>query len=167
MQHYEIPIPHQETSCNLQAAIYLWPRWGRLNAGDVPQQVFSHLLGMMLKEELPLLHEVLIQSGLHVGHLVSLWHQQSFLGILNIPDVVSYITVGLLLGPDWLLYFLLALLQQQEIQVRQQWLAGGVVCDKLMRQLTFNLQKALPFMKNLQDKWSERVITMLNRLPSL
>lgn len=149
----------------LQAAMYLWPAWGKLNAGQVPQQILTHCLCTMIKEELPLLHAAFAQSGCHVGHLISLWHEQSFLGILHLPDVVSYVTMGLLLGPDWMLYFMLAVLHQHEHQVRQQWLDPGIVCDGLMHHVEFDLQRALPVMEGLQDKWSEELIVLLMRLP--
>lgn len=151
----------------VQAAVYLWPAWGQGNAEQGPQLVLTHCLSMMLTEGLPLLHGLLMQSGLHVGHLVFLWHEQCFLGILELPNVVLYVTMGVLLGPEWQLYFMLAVLQQQEGRLRQQWLQQGMLCETFTGQLDFDIQKALPIMEELQDGWSEKIKSILVQPPNL
>ncbi len=115
----------------------------------------------MLREELPALHAVLTQSGFHVGHLMTLWQQQCFAGILDMPDVVVYVTMGVLLGPDWLLYFMLAVLQQQGSRLQQHWRESSNVCKALMHQLDFDVQKAVPYIERLQEKWSEKITSVL------
>lgn len=150
----------------VQAAVYLWPAWGHRIAEQGSQLMLTHCVSMMLTEELPLLHGLLMQSGLHVGHVVLLWHEQCFLGILDIPNVVLYVTMGVLLGPEWLVYFMLAVLQQQEGQLRQHCLQQGMLCEALISQLDFDIQKALPIMEELQDRWSEKIKTIFVQPPS-
>lgn len=115
----------------------------------------------MLREELPVLHAMLTQSGFHVGHVMTLWHQQCFVQILDMPDVILYVTMGVLLGPDWLLYFMLAVLQQQGSRLQQHWQENSSICDALLHQLDFNVQEALPDMERWQEKWSEKITSVL------
>ena len=138
----------------MQALLYLWPGLGQQPA---TQLVLSQRFGTMLREELPVLHAVLTQSGFYVGHLVTLWHQQCFVEILDMPDVVVYVTMGVLLGPDWLLYFMLAVLQQQGSRLQQHWLGNSSICQVLMHKLDFDVQKAMPYMERLQEKWSGKI----------
>ncbi len=145
----------------LQASMYLWPGWGQHKPEPATQLVLSQCFGTMLREELPVLHAVLTQSGLHVGHLMTLWHQQCFVDILDMPDVVLYVTMGVLLGPDWLLYFMLAVLQQQGSRLQQHWLENSTICEALTHRLDFDVQKALPYMERLQEKWSEKITSVL------
>lgn len=141
--------------------MYLWPGWDQHNSEPATQLVLSQCFGTMLREELPVLHAVLTQSGFHVGHLMTLWHQQCFVEILDMPDVVLYVTMGVLLGPDWLLYFMLAVLQQQGSRLQQHWLENTTICEALTHRLDFDVQKALPYMEKLQEKWSEKITSVL------
>ena len=145
----------------LQTSMCLWPGWGQHKADPATQLVFSQCLNSMLREELPVLHAVLTQSGLHVGHLMTLWHQQCFVDILNMPDVVLYVTMGVLLGSDWLLYFMLAVMQQQGSRLQQHWLENSSICQGLTHRLDFDVQKAVPYMETLQEKWSEKMTSVL------
>ena len=141
--------------------MYLWPSWGQHNSEPAIQLILSHCLNTMLREELPVLHVMLTQSGIHVGHLMTLWHQQCFVGILDMADVVVYVTMGVLLGPDWLLYFMLAVLQQQGSRLQQHWLENSSICEALMHRLDFDVQTAVPYMDRLQEKWSEKTTSVL------
>ncbi|KAL0039095.1 hypothetical protein WJX77_007663 [Trebouxia sp. C0004] len=144
-----------------QASMYLWPGWGQHNSEPAAQLVLSQCFGTMLREELPVLHAMLTQSGVHVGHFMTLWHQQCFVETLDMPDVVLYVTVGVLLGPDWLLYFMLAVLQQQGRRLQQHWVENSTICEALTHRLDFDVQKALPYMERLQAKWSEKMTSVL------
>ncbi len=115
----------------------------------------------MLREELPVLHAMLTQSGFHVGHLITLWHQQCFVGSLDMPNVILYVTMGVLLGPNWLLYFMLAVLQQQWSRLQQHWLENSTMCEALTHRLDFDVQRALPYMEKLQREWSEKLTSDL------
>ncbi len=147
----------QHLTLSLQASMYLWPGWGLHKSEPATQLVLSQCFGTMLREELPILHAMLTQSGFHVGHVMALWHRQCFVEILDMPDVVVYVTMGVLLGPDWLLYFMLAVLQQQGSRLQQHGLENGSICEALTHRLDFDVQKALPYMERLQEKWSEKI----------
>ena len=140
--------------------MYLWPAWAK-PAGQVAHLQLGQLLGMMLQKELPLLHAALIQCGLHAGHMVSTWHQQCFVGVISMSDVVCYVTMGLILGADWLLYFMLAVLQQQEGDIRSQLVNVGSLDGWLTSGIAFDTRTAVPFMQQLQERWSDILVTYL------
>ena len=146
----------------LQAVSYLWPAWAK-PAGQAAQHLphLSQLFGMMLQKELPLLHAALVQCGLHAAHMLSMWHQQCFVDVLGISDVVCYITMGLVLGADWLLYFMLAVLQQQEKDIRHQLVSTGCLVGWLTCDIAFDIRTAVPFMQQLQETWSDVLIPSL------
>lgn len=145
----------------LQAAAYLWPAWAEPAEQAAQQLQLSQLLGMMLQKELPLLYAALVQCGLHAGHMLSMWHQQCFVGVISMSDVVCYITMGLILGADWLLYFMLAVLQHQEGDIRDQLVSTGSLAGWLTSETVFDLRTAIPFMQQLQETWSDLLITTL------
>ena len=116
---------------------------------------------MILQKELPLLHAALVQCGLHTGHMVSMWHKQCFVDIIGMSDVVCYTTMGLILGADWLLYFMLAVLKQQEELIRYRLVNAVSLDGWLTSDMLFNIQIALPYMQQLQERWSEVVLTCL------
>lgn len=146
----------------LQAASHLWPAWEN-PTGQAAQQLLhlSQLFGMMLQKELPLLHAALVQCGLHAAHMLSMWHQQCFVGVIGMSDVVCYVTMGLILGADWLLYFTLAVLQQQEGHIRRQLVSTGCLAGWLTSDVVFDIRTAVPFMQQLQERWSDLLITSL------
>ena len=140
--------------------MYLWPAWAEA-AGKAAHLQLSQLFCMMLQKELPLLHAALVQCGLHAGHMVSMWHEQCFVDIIGMSDVVCYITMGLTLGADWLLYFMLAVMKQQERDIRHQLVHVGSLDGWLTSGIVFEIRTAVPFMQQLQERWSEVVLTCL------
>ena len=140
--------------------MYLWPAWAEA-AGQAAELQLSQLLGMMLQKELPLLHAALVQCGLHTGHMVSVWREQCFIDIIGISDVICYITMALILGVDWLLYFMLAVWKQQE-EVIRYWLVNVGSLDSWMTYgIQFDIRTAVPFMQQLQERWSEVLLKRL------
>ena len=144
----------------LQVTIYLWPAWAEA-AGQAAHLQLGQLFGTMLQKELPLLHAALVQCGLHAGHMLSMWHEQCFVDIIGMSDVVCYITMGLILGADWLLYFTLAVLKQQERDIRCQLVDVGSLDGWLTSNIDFDMRVAVPFMQQLQDNWSEVILSGL------
>ena len=142
--------------------MYLWPAWAEA-AGKAAHLQLSQLFGMMLQKELPLLHAALVQCGLHAGHMVSIWQEQCFVDIIGMSDVVCYITMGLILGADWLLYFMLAVLKQHERDIRHQLVNAGSLDGWWTSGIDFEIRTAVPFMQQLQERWSEMILTGLAR----
>lgn len=116
---------------------------------------------MMLQEELPLLHAAFLQHGLHAAHMMSMWHQQCFIGILGIPDAVCYIAMGLILGVDWMMYHMLAVLQQQDAHIKQKLLHEGTLEALLPCMAALDVQAAVPYMEYLQQRWSGLLMQFL------
>lgn len=145
----------------LQAAMYLWPALTTEAAGQATRLRLGQCLGMMLQEELPVLHAALVQCGLHAGHMVSMWHQQCFVGVTGMPNAVCYIIMGLILGADWLLYFMLAVLKQQEKEIRHHLVDVGSLNGWLTSGIVFELRIAVPFMRQMQERWSAALLPSL------
>lgn len=141
--------------------MYLWPALMTEAAGQATRLRLGQCLGMMLQKELPLLHAALVQCGLHAGHVVSMWHQQCFVGVSGMPDAVCYIIMGLILGADWLLYFRLAVLKQQEKDIRYHLLNVGSLDGWLTSSIVFETRTAVPFMQQMQERWSETLLQSL------
>ena len=141
--------------------MYLWPALIKEAAGQATRFRLGQCLGMMLQQELPLLHAALLQCGLHAGHMVSMWHQQSFVGVTGMPDAVCYIIMGLILGTDWLLYFMLAVLKQQEMNIRHHLLHVGSLDGWVTSSIVFEIRTAVPFMRQMQERWSETLLQSL------
>ena len=70
------------------------------------------------------------------------------------PDAVRYIVAGLVLGADWLMYYMLAVLQQQEAHIKDQLQHVGTCEDLLPCVTAFDVEAAVPYMEYLQHKWS-------------
>ena len=116
---------------------------------------------MLLQEELPILHAAFQRCGLHPGHVLAYWHRECCVSSMGMSDVVCYVTMGLILGADWLLYFMLAVLQQRQGTIREHLARVGMADAFLLRGVSFDIQAAVPYMQLLHLRWSETLTPLL------
>ena len=104
--------------------------WPRLNSSKMLLGGVAHCVDLLVNCELPGVAVALRLAKIPVAMLVHLWLQQAFLNILNMPAIADFILTGLLLGPDYPVYFCVVIFEH--LQPRIEELAPSLLLGSLL-----------------------------------
>ncbi|CAM9204156.1 unnamed protein product [Choristocarpus tenellus] len=135
--------------------------------GDPPLLVLASLTEDIVMEELPLLSEALRQAGWAVAPLAMRWISQCMLGVVDLPDVIAYLALAMLRGPDYQVYFVTALLQTAQARVLTS-VSSGVkdLTDLLGRGQAFenfDLPSVLDYVEGLEARHREMCLSQMRQ----
>ena len=79
--------------------------------------ILSHHVDRILTDEYPILYHTVRTSGLSVSTVVHQWWSQLFLNTLNWSDIGNYLLAVLTNGPEFIVYFCVALFARLEKEI--------------------------------------------------
>ena len=138
----------------MQAAQYLWPNWSSAVAGD---EAMCHLLQLVEEaavEQVPALVVQMTEAGTSLSSFVRGCLEHCFMTMLQEREVCHYLALSLVMGPDWQLYFTLAVLHHMALSTRNPTSVSSIT--SLSECLaTFRAADHLPFMFKLQSSYQD------------
>ena len=139
--------------------------WPHLSPSSSLLAGLAHCVDTLLLTERPALASALRQAHLPVPALVHTWLSQVFLNVLQLTAITDLVLTSLLLGPDYLVYLCVALLDHMQPLVLQDG-EEEQEASLLLRLLTspaegFSVRSSLPLMTRLADSHRGRVLPYL------
>ena len=137
----------------------LWPRLSPATLAGI-----SYCVSSLLPGELPALASALHLAHLPVAALLRPWLGQSFLRLLPLQQVADFFLSSLLLGPDYTVYYCLALLTHLQTSVLQE--GSGLLLSRLLSRPVrgFNPGAHLALMDRLRDCHRGEILPYLSSL---
>ena len=137
----------------------LWPRLSPATLAGI-----SYCVSSLLPEELPALASALHLAHLPVASLLRPWLGQSFLRVLPLRAVTDFFLSCLLLGPDYTVYYCLALLTHLQPSFLQE--GSGLLLSRLLSRPVrgFNPGAHLALMDRLRDTHRGQILPYLSSL---
>ena len=138
----------------MQAAQYLWPKWSSAVAGDEAMCHLLQLLEEAATEQFPALVMQMTEAGTPLSSFVRGCLEHCFMTVLQEREVCHYLALSLVIGPDWQLYFTLAVLHHMALSTRNPTSVSSIT--SLPQCLTtFRAAEHLPFMFKLQSSYQD------------
>ena len=138
----------------MQAAQYLWPNWSSAVAGD---EAMCHLLQLVEEaavEQFPALVVQMTEAGTSLSSFVRGCLEHCFMTMLQEREVCHYLALSLVMGPDWQLYFILAVLHHMALSTSNPTSVSSIT-SLPERLATFRAADHLPFMFKLQSSYQD------------
>ena len=143
-----------DAACGMQAAQYLWPNWSSAVAGDKAMCQFIQLVEEAAMEEFPALVVQMTEAGTSLSSFVRGCLEHCFMTMLQEREVCHYLALSLVMGPDWQLYFTLAVLHHMALCTRNPISVSSITSlPKCLS--TFRAAEHLPFMFKLQSFYQD------------
>ena len=143
-----------DASLGVQAAQYLWPNWSSAVAGDEAMCQLLQQVEEAAIEQFPALVVQMTETGTSLGSFVRGCLEHCFMTMLQEREVCHYLALSLVLGPDWQLYFTLAVLHHMELSTSNPTSISSIT--NLPECLaTFTAAEHLPFMFKLQSFYQD------------
>ena len=98
----------------------LAPHWAGLHSMascNAVQTAVAHMVELVLRAEAPMLVSAFVREACCPQQVVVTWMSQAYLNVLNFPDVARYLLLCLLCGPDWQVYFAVAVLTANQDRI--------------------------------------------------
>ena len=83
--------------------------WPRLSSSKAVLAGIGHCVDVVVNKELPAVAVALRLAKINVAMVVHLWLQQAFFNVLDINAFADFLLTGLLLGPEYPVYFCVAI----------------------------------------------------------
>jgi len=149
------------------ASVYLWPAWGEAVAGSRPAMMICHIVETVACEQMPGLAGAFSAAHVSISHILLRWLSHGFLNYLHWEDILHFTCLKLVMGPDYIIYFLVALLRHCESEARQHAAQADLVPWILQSQLgSFRLTEYLDYIGTLEAEYKPFVLSaLLNNIP--
>ncbi|XP_037072456.1 protein broad-minded-like [Pollicipes pollicipes] len=122
-----------------------------------------HHMGALVEQELPGVQAALQIGRVPLSSLCAGWLRQCYLGVLSWQEVCHYVALVTCLGPDYMLYFTVAVLRHVQSAVL---LAADQPLPLLVLKLSsiqgFLTREHLPYMDTLCRRYRRSVLSDLN-----
>ena len=116
------------------------------------------LLELIVKTELPNIHNAFQISGLCLSTICSIWVRQCFLNFLDLEEICNYILTVLIMGVDYQIYFIVSLLRHLEQDILSSTQENNLIYSILENPIRgFVASVWLEYMRELEDRWKGTV----------
>ena len=140
-------------------AAYVWPAWGESVAGSLPAILVCHMVETIATEQMPGLAGAFAAASVSMSHIVMRWVSQEFVNYLSWEDIVRFVSLILVMGPDYIVYYMVALLRHLETSARRHAASADLVPWILQSQLgSFRLPQYLGYIQNLEAEYKAYVL---------
>ena len=138
----------------MQAAQYLWPIWSSAVADDAAMCQLLQLVEEAAVEQFPALVAQMTEAGTSLNNFVRGCLEHCFMTMLQEREVCHYLALSLVMGPDWQLYFTLAVLHHVALSTSNPISVSSIISlpDCLAY---FRAAEHLPFMFKLQSSYQD------------
>lgn len=138
----------------MQAAQYLWPNWGSAAAGDEAMCQLLQLVEEAATEQFPALVVQMTEAGTFLSSFVRGCLEHCFMTVLQEKEVCHFLALSLVMGPDWQLYFTLAVLHHMTLSTRNPTpVSSNTRFPDCLAY--FRAAEHLPFMLKLQSSYQD------------
>eukprot|EP01135_Chromosphaera_perkinsii_P002306 Nk52_evm92s221 gene=Nk52_evmTU92s221 len=121
-----------------------------------------HCIETILCKELPLVASAFRVSGLAPAQIATQWVRQCFINFLEWRDIELYISLSVLQGVDYQVYFCLAVIRHIQKEILQHAQTQDLVFFLRTEPIKgFNGYKEIVFMQRLADKYRASVLDIL------
>eukprot|EP00192_Tetraselmis_astigmatica_P009773 CAMPEP_0117686486 /NCGR_PEP_ID=MMETSP0804-20121206/22478_1 /TAXON_ID=1074897 /ORGANISM="Tetraselmis astigmatica, Strain CCMP880" /LENGTH=853 /DNA_ID=CAMNT_0005498187 /DNA_START=38 /DNA_END=2599 /DNA_ORIENTATION=- len=143
-------------------AIYAWPAWGETVAGSAPAMMLCHLVETVAAEQMPAIVGAFRAASVSMSHILLRWMSQWLVNYLSWEDIVRYTCMVLVMGPDYIVYFMVALLRHCEFDARRHAASADLVPWFMQSQLgSFRLPEYLDYIDTLRADYKAFVLPAL------
>ncbi|KAJ3208291.1 hypothetical protein HDU67_006913 [Dinochytrium kinnereticum] len=160
-----------EAFSKFAAAMFLWPHFSlsvRSNADDlggIPliYSCSSHLVEAILGEELPSLFSAFTLSGCTPSQITQRWMREWYWNVLDFPEIINHLTLNLVCGVDYHIYFCIALLKHLERPILTAAREGKLITylneagENSGDVSGFEAGRYVGFMRELEEKYRETI----------
>lgn len=124
-----------------------------------------HFVEKVVKEELPIAHNVFRFAGFPLTTLTRLFLDQCFLNYLNIANIFGWLALVTLFGPDITVYFIVAILKHRLSDIVQAQIDNNFttfIQDELLAK--FEIGPHLDYIFFLQEKYQDDICLQLKEI---
>jgi len=122
----------------------------------------GHWANRLIEIEFPNLHSSFTFSGFPIGVITQLWLEQCFLNYLKLESILSWLISVIVLGPDYSIYMVVAILKYIEKDIINAQIDQGLSRFLKLEGIEgFDFCDHFDFMKSLQAKYSNTILDSL------